>query len=82
MFIEHGTRRMHLGGVTANPAGELRPAQRAGGPARRRHPWREALTWRDEPVTQRWVLRHLIKETARHNGRIGILKELAGATGR
>jgi putative transposase len=22
MFIEHGTRRMHLGGVTANPAGE------------------------------------------------------------
>jgi putative transposase len=22
VFIEHGTRRMHLGGVTANPAGE------------------------------------------------------------
>ena len=22
MFIEHGTRRMHLGGVTANPTGE------------------------------------------------------------
>jgi putative transposase len=21
-FIEHGTRRMHLGGVTANPTGE------------------------------------------------------------
>jgi hypothetical protein len=22
VFIEHGTRRMHLGGVTANPVGE------------------------------------------------------------
>jgi putative transposase len=22
VFIEHGTRRMHLGGVTANPTGE------------------------------------------------------------
>jgi hypothetical protein len=22
VFTEHGTRRMHLGGVTANPAGE------------------------------------------------------------
>ena len=22
VFIEHGTRRMHLGGVTANPSGE------------------------------------------------------------
>jgi len=22
VFIEHGTRRMHLGGITANPAGE------------------------------------------------------------
>ena len=22
VFIEHGTRRMHIGGVTANPAGE------------------------------------------------------------
>ena len=22
VFIEHGTRRMHLGGVTANPIGE------------------------------------------------------------
>jgi putative transposase len=28
VFIEHGTRRMHLGGVTANPAGE-RTAQQA-----------------------------------------------------
>ena len=22
VFIEHGTRRMHLGGITANPTGE------------------------------------------------------------
>jgi putative transposase len=22
VFIEHGTRRVHLGGVTSNPAGE------------------------------------------------------------
>jgi len=22
VFIEHGTRRMHLGGVTANPTGD------------------------------------------------------------
>jgi hypothetical protein len=22
VFVEHGTRRMHLGGVTANPTGE------------------------------------------------------------
>ena len=28
VFIEHGTRRMHLGGVTANPAGQ-RTTQRA-----------------------------------------------------
>ena len=65
VFIEHGTRRMHLGGVTANPVGELRPAQRTGGPARPRHSSGEALTWRDEPVTLRWVLMHLIEETAR-----------------
>ena len=24
IFIEHGTRRMHLGGVTAHPAGDRR----------------------------------------------------------
>jgi Protein of unknown function (DUF664) len=42
-----------------------------------------ALTWRDEPVTLHWVLMHLIEETARHNGRIDILREMAdGATGR
>jgi uncharacterized damage-inducible protein DinB len=44
---------------------------------------RRALGWRDEPVTLRWVLFHLIEETARHNGHIDILRELAdGVTGR
>jgi uncharacterized damage-inducible protein DinB len=41
------------------------------------------LSWRREPVTLRWVLMHLIEETARHNGHIDILREMAdGATGR
>lgn len=41
------------------------------------------LGWRDEPVTLRWILFHLIEETARHNGHIDILRELAdGVTGR
>lgn len=41
------------------------------------------LDWRDEPVTLRWILFHLIEETARHNGHIDILRELAdGVTGR
>ncbi len=41
------------------------------------------LDWRDEPVTLRWILFHLIEETARHNGHIDILREMAdGATGR
>jgi len=83
VFIGHGTRRMHRGGVSVNPTGELRPVQRAGGPARPLHPSREALTWRYEPVTLRWVLMYLIGETARHADRIGILREMAGgATGR
>jgi uncharacterized damage-inducible protein DinB len=35
-----------------------------------------------ETVTLRWVLLHLIEETARHNGHIDILRELAdGVTG-
>ncbi|GAA3157139.1 DinB family protein [Streptomyces rameus] len=35
-----------------------------------------------EPVDLRWILLHLIEETARHNGHIDILRELAdGRTG-
>jgi hypothetical protein len=38
---------------------------------------------RDEPVSLRWILLHLIEETARHNGHLDILRELTdGATGR
>jgi uncharacterized damage-inducible protein DinB len=41
------------------------------------------LGWRTEPVTLRWVLFHLAEETARHNGHLDILRELAdGARGR
>lgn len=43
-------------------------------------PSRGVLTWRTEPVTLRWVLFHLIEETARHNGHIDILRELADGT--
>ena len=39
-------------------------------------PTRGELGWRTEPVTLRWVLFHLIEETARHNGHIDILREL------
>jgi uncharacterized damage-inducible protein DinB len=46
-------------------------------------PSRGTLSWRDEPVTLRWILLHLIEETARHNGHIDILREMAdGVTGR
>ena len=38
---------------------------------------------RAEPVTLRWILFHLTEETARHNGHIDLLRELAdGARGR
>jgi uncharacterized damage-inducible protein DinB len=40
-------------------------------------PSRGPLGWRDEPVTLRWILFHLTEETARHNGHIDILRELA-----
>jgi uncharacterized damage-inducible protein DinB len=44
---------------------------------------REKLAWRTEPLTLRWILFHLLEETARHNGHIDILRELAdGVTGR
>jgi uncharacterized damage-inducible protein DinB len=46
-------------------------------------PSQGTLSWRKEPVTLRWVLFHLIEETARHNGHIDILREMAdGVTGR
>ena len=46
-------------------------------------PSRGELGWRSEPVTLRWVLFHLAEETARHNGHLDILRELAdGARGR
>jgi hypothetical protein len=38
---------------------------------------RGVLSWRTEPVTLRWILIHLTEETARHNGHIDILRELA-----
>lgn len=31
------------------------------------------------PVTLRWILFHLVEETARHNGHLVILRELADA---
>jgi uncharacterized damage-inducible protein DinB len=35
-----------------------------------------------QPVTLRWILFHLVEETARHNGHLDILRELAdGVTG-
>ncbi len=43
-------------------------------------PSRGALDWRDEPVTLRWILLHLTEETARHNGHLDILRELADGT--
>jgi uncharacterized damage-inducible protein DinB len=46
-------------------------------------PSRGVLDWRTEPVTLRWILLHLIEETARHNGHLDILREHAdGARGR
>jgi len=35
---------------------------------------------RRQPVTARWILQHLIEETARHNGHLDILRELADGT--
>jgi Protein of unknown function (DUF664) len=40
-------------------------------------PSRGALEWRAEPVPLRWILFHLTEETARHNGHLDILRELA-----
>ncbi|HEV8651200.1 MAG TPA: DinB family protein [Actinomycetes bacterium] len=44
--------------------------------------WSKRTISTGEPVTLRWILFHLIEETARHNGHIDILRELAdGVTG-
>ena len=40
----------------------------------------KGVVWRAEPVTLRWVLLHLTEETARHNGHLDILRELADGT--
>jgi hypothetical protein len=43
---------------------------------------RGPLSWRNEPLTLRWILHHLVEETARHNGHLDILREMAdGVTG-
>jgi len=40
------------------------------------------MAWFGEPVSMRWVLIHMIEETARHAGHMDILRELIdGATG-
>ena len=31
----------------------------------------------EHPLTARWILLHLIEETARHNGHLDILREMA-----
>jgi uncharacterized damage-inducible protein DinB len=40
------------------------------------------LPWRPEPLPLRWILTHLVEETARHNGHIDLLREMVdGVTG-
>jgi uncharacterized damage-inducible protein DinB len=40
------------------------------------------MAWFGEPVTMRWVLIHMVEETARHAGHVDILRELTdGVTG-
>ena len=34
------------------------------------------MAWFGEPVTMRWVLIHMVEETARHAGHVDILREL------
>lgn len=46
-------------------------------------PSKGTLDWRTEPLPLRWILLHLIEETARHNGHLDLLREMAdGLTGR
>jgi uncharacterized damage-inducible protein DinB len=43
---------------------------------------KRAIRRTGEPVPLRWILFHLVEETARHNGHIDILREMAdGVTG-
>jgi len=52
--------------------------------ARRRDPRWDAWGWPapDEPVTLRWIILHMIEETARHAGHLDIARELLdGRTG-
>ena len=45
-------------------------------------PGLDALATRGDPVTLRWILLHMIEETARHAGHADLLREAAdGATG-
>ena len=40
------------------------------------------VAWRDQQVTVRWILIHMIEETARHAGHLDLLRELTdGLTG-
>jgi hypothetical protein len=45
---------------------------------------KHGLDWPDEPITDhRWVVLHIIEETARHAGHLDAARELLdGATGR
>jgi uncharacterized damage-inducible protein DinB len=38
------------------------------------------MAWFGEPVTMRWVLIHMVEETARHAGHVDILRELIDGT--
>ena len=50
--------------------------------ARRRDPRWDAWGWPDEPVTLRWIILHMIEETARHARHLDTARELLdGRTG-
>src|SRR5215470_13029782 len=50
--------------------------------ARRRDPRWDAWGWPDQPVTLRWIILHMIEETARHAGHLDTARELLdGRTG-
>jgi len=66
--------------ATEVPLVSLLAEYRAACDRHRDTPSRGVLEWRTEPVTLRWILFHLTEETARHNGHIDILRELADGT--